>query len=240
MRWSGDAGFYAHRAHWRRAGASGFAGRNAASQTVEAGSPEVALKEIQADCNDTAQAIYDEQEKMFELVGDSYKDYKEHKDQIQGWYSLAVNDAEALGEHVRDNSRVRFQAVIDTVDLANENAVEDAIDADYDYSEVSELMSAEYKTCADARSNVYEAIAGARFVAYEINSDARSAFHDDEFTMERLSVNSRWPFRSTISRKTTAALAMALRGPGMRPVCRRISRQPWMSTRCSSTSTSTS
>lgn len=38
---------------------------------------------------------------MFELVGDSCKDYKEHKDQIQGCCSFAVNEAEALGEYVR-------------------------------------------------------------------------------------------------------------------------------------------
>lgn len=142
------------------------------------------MLEDQVDCNDTVLALYDEQEKMLELAGDFYKDYKEHKDQIQGWYSLVVNKAEALGEHVQDNSRVCFQTVIDTVGLADEDAVEDAVDADYDCSEVSELMSAEYKVCADARSNVYEAIAGARSVAYEINSGARSAFYDDEFTMD--------------------------------------------------------
>lgn len=79
-----------------------------------------------------------------------------------------------------------LQAVIDTMGLADEDAVEDAVDADYDCSEVSELMSAEYKACADARSNVYEAIAGARSVACEINSDARSAFYDDEFTMDEI------------------------------------------------------
>lgn len=202
------------------------AGESAASQTVEAGTPEAVLEDIQADFNDTAQNLYDEQEKMFESVGDSYEDYKEHKDQVQDWYNLAVSETEALGERVQENSRVYFQAVIDTVDLTDEKAIEDAIDAyfeaiyedayddyydavyedafdaaydqyydgilsdaidaDYNYSEVSELMSAEYKACADARSDVYEAIADARSAVYEINSDAWSAFYDDEFTMDEI------------------------------------------------------
>ena len=95
------------------AGQDASAGAAAAQQgTVEAGSPEEVLANIQADFNDTAQKLYDEQAAMFDEVGENFGDYTANQQLVNDWYALALSETEALGERTYENSKVYFQSVI--------------------------------------------------------------------------------------------------------------------------------
>ncbi len=174
--------------------------------TVSSGNPEDVLASMQADFNDTAQAIHDEQVALFKEVGESFEDYSANVELIQEWYAFAVSETEALGERTQANSRVYFQSVIDTVDPNDRDALSDAIEAYYDaiyddaygdyydavYEDIYKAIydqyhdgilndafdTEEYGVVSDARSAEYENWSDSRSDVYEAISDARSEIYD--------------------------------------------------------------
>lgn len=189
------------------AGQDASAGADSAQQgTVEAGSPEEVLANIQADFNDTAQKLYDEQAAMFDEVGENFDDYTANQQLVNDWYALALSETEALGERTYENSKVYFQSVINTVDPSDDDAIHDAIEAYYDaiyedaygdyYDAVYEdafkdaydqfydgiladaLDTGDYGVVSDARSEEYDNWSDARSDVYNAISDARSDVYD--------------------------------------------------------------
>lgn len=173
---------------------------------VVAGSPEEVLASMQADFNDTAQKLYDEQSALFEKVGDTFDGYVSNVDAIESWYALTVSETESLGERVLENSKVYYQAVIDSIDVTDSGAVSDAIEAYYDaiyddaygdyYDAVYDDLykqafdqfydgilsdafdTEDYEEVYDARSDEYDFYSDYRSDVYDAISDARSEVYD--------------------------------------------------------------
>lgn len=174
--------------------------------SVLSGSPEEVLAAMQQDFSDTAQKLYDEQQALFEKVGDTFDDYLENTEAIQEWYELTVSETEALGERAQENSQAYFQAVINSVDPEDDDAISDAIDAYYEaiyedaygdyydavyddlYSDTYDQYydgilsdafdTEEYSHVSDVRSEEYENWSDHRSDVYDAIFDARSEIYD--------------------------------------------------------------
>lgn len=170
------------------------------------GTPEEVLAAMQQDFSDTAQKLYDEQQAVFEQVGDTFDDYLANTEAIQEWYELTVSETESLGERAQENSRAYFQAVISSVDPEDDDAIADAIDAYYEaiyddaygdyydavyedlYSDMYDQYyddilgdafdTEDYSDVSDARSDEYENWSDHRSDVYGAISDARSEIYD--------------------------------------------------------------
>lgn len=170
------------------------------------GTPEEVLAAMQQDFSDTAQKLYDEQQALFEKVGNTFDDYLANAEAIREWYELTVSETEALGERTQEVSRAYFQAVINSVDSEDDDAIADAIDAYYEaiygdaygdyydavyedlYSDLYDQYydgilsdafdTEEYSDVSDARSDEYENWSDHRSDVYEAISDARSEIYD--------------------------------------------------------------
>ena len=177
-----------------------------ASEPVVSGSPEDVLASMQADFSDTAQKLYDEQSALFEKVGDTFDGYVSNVDAVESWYALTVSETEALGERVLENSKAYYQAVIDSIDVTDGDAVSDAIEAYYDaiyddaygdyYDAVYDDLykqafdqfydgilsdafdTEEYGEVSDVRSDEYDFYSDYRSDVYDAIFDARSEVYD--------------------------------------------------------------
>lgn len=175
-------------------------------QIAVAGTPEEILELMQEDFNETAQKLYDEQATLFETVGDTYDGYVANVGEIQEWYELTVTETEALGERAQENSRAYFQAVIDSVDPEDDDALSDAIEAYYDaiyddaygdyysaiyddlYSDIFDRYysgvlsdafdSVDYSEAYETMSNEYDLYSDGHSGVYDAISDARSEIYD--------------------------------------------------------------
>ena len=189
------------------AGSQRGAGAQKPAQEAPANDLESSIAQIQADFEETAQTLLDEQAKMFEEVGDTYEDYRENVDKVQAWYDLAVSETEALGERTVERGRAYYQLVVELVDVTDdkelEKATEDLYDAVYDdafddyYDAIYEdafddaydqyydgILDDAYDVTPydewyDARSDAYEMYFDARSDVYEAIFDARSDFYSD-------------------------------------------------------------
>ena len=192
-------------------GGSGGSGSTAATKSANndpaAGTPEAILDEIQGDFNDTAQKLYDDQQSMFSEVGETYDSYIENKQLVQDWYDLTISETEELNARTQENSEAYFQAVIDSVDTSDSDAVDDAIDDFYDaiyddaygdyydtvYDDLYDdaydqyydgiisdaLDGAEnYGEVYDALSTEYKALSDGRSGVYEAIADGRSEIYE--------------------------------------------------------------
>lgn len=177
------------------------------NEATPANDLETIIQTIQTDFSNTSQTLLDEQEKMFEEVGDTYEAYLENTDAVQEWYDLAVSETEALGERTRENCRDYYQVIVDTVDVTDDreldkatdelydaiydDAFDDYYDAIYDdafddaYDQYYDGIIDEaydvtpYDEWSDVRSDAYDAWSDARSDVYDAWSDARSDIYDD-------------------------------------------------------------
>lgn len=177
-----------------------------AQQVVSAATPDEMIAAMQSDCNDTAQRLYDSQADLFATVGDTFEGYNANIDAVKQWYASTVSETEALGERMLENSKVYFQAVVDTVAPDDREALSDAIDTYYDaiyddaygdyydavysdlYHDIYERFysgvisdafdTEEYSKVSEAMSGECENYSDSMSGVYNAISDARSEIYD--------------------------------------------------------------
>ena len=171
------------------------------------GSPEALIEQMQGDFESSKQELLDKQAEVFATTGDTYDGYAAHVQAVQDWYDLAVSETEALGARTLENARNYYRSVASSIDHADSDALDDALDDLYDliyddafedwydviYDDAFEDMydayydgsiadaydSMEYGEWYDAKSESYEVWLDAKSDTYEMWLDAKSEIYEE-------------------------------------------------------------
>ena len=156
--------------------------------TIDENDPASVIAAIQADFSVTQQNLLDEQQALFEAVGDTFDGYVANEDAVEDWYDLVVDETEALGERTLENAHIYYQAVAATVDQSDETAVRDAM-RDFEALIYDDAFDTYYTTIYEgaidaANDRFYDgAIASAEDLMdysdwYDVHSDAYEIWYD--------------------------------------------------------------
>lgn len=98
-----------------------------ADKVRHADTPEAAISIMQDDITQTADGLTSDLEEAMNTAGDTYDSYTDKKQVLFDWFDKAASETEELGNRLRESGRSYFRLVVDTVDHADTDALNDAL-----------------------------------------------------------------------------------------------------------------
>lgn len=110
---------------------------------------------IESDFSDTIQKINEKLEETNSTVGNSYEEYITNKQLVTDWYTFAISEENALFERTVERSVEYYKLIAASIDPADYNARDDAMEAFYDDIYDDQMDNFYDEICDDAMDDVY-------------------------------------------------------------------------------------